>query len=62
MSGIPPKATPAQVSAAIATESGCWIPLTLTQAWTLLNGALGYWLPHGLNEGVRSARSARRAR
>lgn len=60
MSGVPAKATPAQVEAAIATESGGWIPVTTTQAWALLNGALGYWLPHGINQGVRSARSARR--
>lgn len=62
MASKPPRVSPAQIAAVLAVESGGWIAPTLTQSWSLLNGALGYWLPHGLNQGISNARALRAVR
>jgi hypothetical protein len=60
--GVPPRVTPAQVAASFATSSDGWLAPTVPGTWALFLGALGYWLPHGLNQGIGGAQAARRKR
>lgn len=62
MSGVPPRVTPATLTAAQLKAAFGSQQATVTDAWGLLQGALGYWLPHGLNAGIGNAKAAARKR
>lgn len=58
MSGVPPRVTPTALTAPEPGNLFSSEQAKVTNAWTLLNGALGYWLPHGLNQGIGGAQAA----